>query len=99
MVAVDKSELERWRRLDAVVVLVAIAEHAKQDATFVPTKDPRTTRWHATVGGHDVELLMTGPKFWDPHRNAGGGGAIDLLQHLCGAKFKAAAQRLRALDL
>lgn len=95
----DKSTLHRWQHLDAIAVLMAIAEHAKRDATFVPIKDPRTSRWHATVDGHDVELLMTGAKFWDPQRHTGGGGAIDLLQHLCGADFKTATRRLRKLGL
>jgi hypothetical protein len=48
------------QRLD---VLRAFSEHAKQDITFVPVKSSATTRWHATAGGHDLELLLTGPKF------------------------------------
>jgi hypothetical protein len=94
MAAVDKSSLERWRSLDAALVLRMFAEHAKQDLTFVPVKSPATTRWHATAAGHDVELLLTGPKFWNTRDNVGGGGAVDLVMHLAGVDFKAAARLL-----
>lgn len=99
MAAVDKFSLDRWRQLDAAVALRALAEYAKQDDTFVPSGNPDTTRWYATAAGHDVELLITGPKFWDVSSKAGGGGAIDLARHLHGDDFKAAARRLRGLGL
>lgn len=95
----DKSLLERWRSLDAVLVLRAFAEHAKQDLTFVPVKSPATTRWHASAGGHDVELLLTGPKFWNTRDNVGGGGAVDLVMHLAGVDFIAAAGMLSERQL
>lgn len=99
MAAVDNTSLERWRGLDAAAVLVALAEYAKPDPTFMPTRDPRTTRWHATVRGHDFELLLTGTKFWDARAELGGGGAIDLAMHLAGLKFTQAIQVLREAGL
>ena len=57
------SKLDHWRTLDAAYVLSRLSEHAKSDVTFVPRKDPATSRWHASVGGQDFELLLTGPKF------------------------------------
>lgn len=65
MQSVDKFLLGRWRRLPAIVVLRAVAEHAKEDMTFAPVKSKTTTRWHAVVAGRDFELLLTGVKFWD----------------------------------
>ena len=94
MAAVDNSALERWRSLDAVGVLLAIADHAKRDASFVPAKAAHTQRWHASVGGQDFELLLTGPKFWDTRGNVGGGGAVDLAMHLARLKFKEAVRLL-----
>lgn len=91
--------LSRWHSLDAATALAAIADHVKQDKTFEPVKDSTTTRWHVTVDGHDFELLLTGPKFWDTRARTGGGGAIDLVMHLAGTDFKRAARRLQALRL
>lgn len=61
--AVDNSELQRWRALSAAEALAAIAEYAKNDATFRPLKSAASTRWHATVGDLHFEILCTGPKF------------------------------------
>ena len=94
----DKSVLTRWQSCDAVIALQALSEHAKADASFVPSGSALTMRWHATAGGHDYELLLTGPKFWDTREGKGGGGAVDLAMHLLGLDFKRAvrvlAQRL-----
>ena len=97
--AVDNTSLERWRTLKASQVLSAIAEYAKQDSTFTPAKDARTTRWHATVDGQDFELLCTGAKFWDCRAERGGGGAVDMAMYLLGLDFKSASALLGGLDL
>lgn len=99
MKAVDNSILERWRSMDAVAVLKRVAEYAKPDATYVPTKNVASSRWHAAAGGHEFELLLTGPKFWDTRGQRGGGGAIDLAIHLRRLSFKEAVTYLTALDL
>jgi hypothetical protein len=36
-----------------------------------------------------------GPKFWDVRMDRGGGGAIDLVMHIHGLNFKAAAKLLK----
>lgn len=95
MTAVDNTSLERWRGLDAAAVLMALAEYAKPDPTFMPNKDPRTARWYATVRGHDFELLLTGTKFWDARADWGGGGAVDMAMHLTGLQFPQAVRVLR----
>lgn len=99
MKAVDNSLLERWRELDAVTALMALADHAKADVTYTPAKSPKTSRWHASCGGHDFELLLTGSKFWDTRSETGGGGAIDLVMHLHSCSFKEAAERLKRSGL
>lgn len=81
--------------MDVTTVLVAIADYAKRDITFFPIKDKATTRWHATVRGREFELLLTGPKFWDTRLQKGGGGAVDLAEHLFRIDFKEAVGELR----
>lgn len=96
---VPEASLVRWRALDSADVLVALADHAKCDRTFVPAKSGNSTRWHATVAGTDFELVLTGPKFWDTRANKGGGGALDLVLHLFADDFKGAVGRLKAAKL
>jgi hypothetical protein len=96
---VNKSVLARWRSLDAYIVLRVLADYAKEDKTFDPRKSHHTTRWHAFVAGHDVELLCTGPKFFDTRTRRGGGGAIDMVMHLYGIGFKAAVTQLQNTGL
>ena len=88
MKPVDKLALARWRELDAVTVLGALAQHAKQDNSYAPVANNATSRWHATVDGYDFELLLTGAKFWDTRAGCGGGGGVDLAMHLRGIDFR-----------
>ena len=96
---VPEATLARWRALNAVDVLVALADHAKRDPTFIPVKQPGSSRWHACLGGVEFELVLTGAKFWDTRANGGGGGAIDLVLHLTGGDFKKAVAILKAARL
>jgi len=96
---VDNQILDRWQKLDASNVLLAVADYAKEDASFVPAKNAATTRWHARVGQTEFELLLTGPKFWDARANRGGGGAVDLVMHLHGCHFKPATALLKESGL
>lgn len=91
----SEDELVRWRALDSSTVLQQLADHAKRDVTFNPLKDTHTTRWHASVGPAEFELLLTGSKFFDTRAGAGGGGGIDLAMHLLRVNFQAAARALR----
>jgi hypothetical protein len=96
---VPEATLVRWRALDAADVLIALADHAKRDPTFIPVKESSSSRWHARVGNVEFELVLTGPKFWDSGANVGGGGALDLVLHLVGGDFRKAVARLRAAKL
>ncbi len=91
---IQTTVLLRWQQLDAAVVLSAIADHAKKDRTFTPTKSRESSRWHASVGSREFELLLTGPKFWDTRARQGGGGAVDLVMHLARMDFRQASQWL-----
>ena len=95
----DNSDLERWRRMEAHIALCSLADHAKKDVTFAPTSSAATTRWHASTGGCDYEILCTGTKFFDTRAQRGGGGAVDLAMHLFEVPFKAAVQLLEAKGL
>jgi hypothetical protein len=96
---VPSATLARWRASSAVDVLVAVADHAKCDPTFVPVKSASSTRWHATAAGVEFELVLTGPKFWDTRAKVGGGGALDLVLHLFGGNFQRAVAKLKAAKL
>lgn len=96
---VDNVSLERWRSLDALLVLQAVAACSKVDPTYVPVKASTSRRVHATVAGRDFELLLTGVKFWDARRAVGGGGAIDLVIHVFETDFKGAARILKQCGL
>lgn len=93
--AVDNLTLERWRGLDSVVVLSAIADYLKQDSEFEPRASHDSTRWFASVGGRDYEILCTGPKFLDTRAKHGGGGAVDMVMHLVKLDFKQAVALLK----
>lgn len=91
---VDNSTLERWRSLACVEVLNAVADHLKEDETFVPRQCPGATRWHVSAAGADYELLCTGAQFFDTRAKRGGGGAIDLVMHLLHVDFRRATSLL-----
>lgn len=97
--AVDNLLLDRWRRLDAAAVLLALSDHAKQDREYVPAKNAASTRWHVCAYGAEYEIVCTGPKFLDTRRGKGGGGAVDLAMHLLGSDFKGAVAALMTAGL
>lgn len=92
--SVDNSVLARWRETAASVTLKALADHAVEDRSFKPLASKDTSRWHVSAGGHDFELLCTGPRYFDTRAQRGGGGAIDLAMHLMSIDFRAAAKLL-----
>jgi len=57
-----------------VSALDALGLYWKRDADF-------------SLGGGVVELLATGPKWFDTRAKVGGGGAIDLAMHLLRLDF------------
>ena len=95
--SVDNLTLERWRQLDALLVLEKLGCYAKADNTFEPIKAQGTARYHVTADGKDFELLLHGPKFFATRLQRGGGGAVDLVMHVRHVDFKGAADLLRRL--
>ena len=93
--AVDNLVLEKWRSMDAALVLRTISLHMKQDPSFIPRADAQTTRWNINIAGRDIEMLCNGPKFFDTRARSGGGGAVDLAMHLFGVDFRGAVKLLR----
>ncbi|WP_425599853.1 hypothetical protein, partial [Xanthomonas phaseoli] len=66
----------------------------KRDPDFRPLKDKETIRVNVSIGAGVVELLVTGPKWYDTRGDKGGGGAIDLAMHLLRLDFVTAVKRL-----
>lgn len=77
--------------------LDALALHWKIDPDYLPVKDKTTTRLNVAVGSAVVELLATGPKWYDTRAKKGGGGAVDLAMHLLRLDFVAAVKRFQGL--
>nr|WP_196479634.1 hypothetical protein [Xanthomonas translucens] len=67
----------------------------KRDPDFQPLQDKTTVRVNVSIGGGVVELLATGPKWFDTRAHQGGGGAIDLAVHLLRLDFVSAVKRLQ----
>ena len=99
--------LESVRLLPAKKVLCRLQESQaiaswKVDAEFRPTKDPSTRRVYVgLMTGFVAEILITQRpgsdlRWHDGRLGAGGGGAIDLVMHLTGLKFKQAVSLLIA---
>ena len=95
--SVDNLTLERWRALDALLVLEKLGSYVKADDTYEPLSAHGTQRYHINVEGHDFELLLRGPKFFDTRLQRGGGGAVDLVMHVRHVDFKGATDLLRTL--
>ncbi|CCG39552.1 hypothetical protein [Xanthomonas citri] len=57
-------------------------------------KDKATRRLYVSLGNGVVELLATGPKWFDTRADKGGGGAIDLAMYLLRLDFVSAVKQL-----
>lgn len=97
--SVDNLTLERWRALDALLVLEKLGCYVRADSTYEPLSAHGTQRYHVNADGQDYELLLRGPKFFDAHLQRGGGGAVDLVMHVCHVDFKGAAGLLQRLSI
>ncbi|MGF6610604.1 hypothetical protein OKW45_005526 [Paraburkholderia sp. WSM4175] len=95
MAPVDNFELQRYRDLPALEVLLLLATYVKVDRDFKPLKAKSTLRVHVYAGDADWELLVDGPRFFDTRAGKGGGGAIDLVMHLWRVPFRKAVAMLR----
>lgn len=94
-----RGDLARWRNLDAIAVLLVLAEHVKEDRSFQAVRSTGTKRLHVSAADADWEFLVYGPKFYDTRARKGGGGAVDLVMHLWRAPFRKAVQILQAKGL
>ncbi|MBD4879864.1 hypothetical protein GUF72_21400 [Xanthomonas citri pv. citri] len=88
--------LARLRDMPVSEALDVLGLYWKRDPDFRPLKDKATVRLNVSQGGGVVELLATGPKWYDTRAEKGGGGAIDLAMHLFRLDFVAAVKRLEA---
>lgn len=95
--SVDNLTLERWRALDALLVLEKLGCCAKADNSFEPLSALGTQRCHVNAEREDFELLLLGPKIFDTRLKRGGGGAVDLVMHVRHVDFKGATALLRRL--
>ncbi len=93
----DDARIVYLRQVPVLATLDALGLYWKRDASFEPVKDKATVRVHISIGGAVVELLATGPKWYDMQTERGGGGAIDLAMHLLRLDFVAAVKRLQAI--
>jgi hypothetical protein len=90
----DEAMLRSLREMSSANALASIAIIVKPDATFVPSKDPRTQRWQVCSERGDFEILTTGSKWYDTRAQTGGGGAIDLAMQVLNLSFVDAVRRL-----
>lgn len=88
--------LARLQGMPVTAALDLLGLYWKHDPDFKPIKDRATVRVNVALGGGGVELLATGPKWYDTRAGRGGGGAIDLAMHLLRLDFVAAVKRLQA---
>jgi hypothetical protein len=86
--------LDSLRAMSVQETLDRLGIYWKRDPDFVPVKDKATVRLNVSIGGGGVELLATGPKWYDTRAKEGGGGAIDLTMHLLRVGFVAAVKQL-----
>lgn len=98
MAKTNQIELERWRSIDASDVISKFADFAKCDQTYVPIKNEKSKRWNVTIRETgEYEIITTGPKWYDTRTKRGGGGAVDLVMHLCNIDFLQAVAKIRGV--
>ena len=88
--------LEELRVMPVVAALDALGLYWKHDPDFVPVKDKSTVRLNVALVGGGVELLATGPKWYDTRAEKGGGGAVDLAMYLLRLDFVTAVKRFQS---
>jgi hypothetical protein len=88
--------LARLREMSVPDALDGLGLYWKRDPDFQPIKDKATARLNVSIGGGVVELLATGPKWYDTRQEKGGGGAIDLAMHLLRLDFVSAVKKFAA---
>jgi hypothetical protein len=94
----DVALLDALRSMPVAEALDRLGLFWKRDQDFRPRKDPRTVRLYVAVGSGVVELVATGPRWYDTRAQRGGCGAIDLAMYLLGLSFVDAVKHLSAVD-
>lgn len=89
--------LARLQGMPVKTALDLLGLYWKPDPDFKPVKNYETERLYVSIGGGVVELLVTGPKWYDSRTEKGGGGAIDLTMHLFRLDFVSAVKRLQSV--
>lgn len=89
--------LDKLRAMTPQETLDSLGIYWKRDPDFVPVKNARTLRLYVSIDGGVIELLATGPKWYDTRMDKGGGGAIDLAMHLFRLDFVSAVKRLQSV--
>ena len=92
----EPAVLERFRQMEPEEALQRLGIHCKRDPTFRPARNSRTIRLLVGHANQAFELLATGPKWFDPKADRGGGGAIDLVMHVLRKPFVPAVATLIA---
>src|SRR5690606_41279914 len=88
--------LARLQGMPVNTALDLLVLYCKADPDFKPVKNYETERLYVSIGCGVVELLVTGPKWYDSRTEKGGGGAIDLTMHLFRLDFVSAVKRLQS---
>lgn len=88
--------LQQLREMSVTAALDAMGLYWKRDPDYVPVKDKNTVRVNVALGGGVVELLATGPKWYDTRAEKGGGGAVDLAMYLLRLDFVTAVKLVQA---
>lgn len=90
----SQSELNRLRAMSVEATLKLFNLPFRVDEDYRSYKNTDSKKLIVTIDSRQVELIITGEKWYDVESKRGGGGAIDLTMHLFREPFKAAAKRL-----
>ncbi len=80
--------------MPVLTCLKGLGAFTKVDQAYIPSISKSTQRIHVNAAGHDWELLVDGPKFYDTRARVGGGGSLDLVMYLWQVPFKQAVKML-----
>lgn len=81
----DEASVTELRMLDAKVMLDRLGLFWKEDRSYTSRQSQQSERVHVTLdSGLVLELVFTGPMWFDKTQSKGGFGSIDLAMHLKG---------------
>lgn len=88
-------ELAALRNIRLDDALENVGVYFKRDDSYRPRLNGSSQRWHVSTDHVVLELIVTGPKWYDTTSGMGGGGAIDLIAHVKQVGFRQAVNLLR----